>query len=222
MHTILSDKISVINQYFHELRDIHIQSDCIKFEANIIKIGTIAAYELSKNFEYKVVKTRTPMTYTRSRVLKHQVVIAAILRAGLPVQRGSLEVFPGAERAFIGVSRYGKPSKKGYKIKIDYLASPSLQNKQLIIVDTMLATGNTIIDTYDVLVRNFGQPVSTGIIGIIASRQGLNNVLRRLPKAYVIVGTVDPELSHNFYIVPGLGDAGDLLFGTKEHLKKEE
>lgn len=212
--TILSQQASIINQYLYELRDINIQKNPALFHRNIERIGMIAGYELSKQLRYRDHTTTTPLDTIKVPVLDEQLVIATILRAGLPLQRGIHSALDGAKLAFVAAARASEGTDS-VQIKLDYIAAPSLEDTVLVLADTMLATGNSIVDSYEALIEKHGTPRRVFIVSVIASEAGVAFVSSKLPKAELIVGTVDPTLNDHFYIVPGLGDAGDLLYGPK-------
>jgi uracil phosphoribosyltransferase len=209
----LSSKKSVLNHFLRELRDVEIQKDKRRFERNLEKAGALAAYELSKQLTYIDQETTTSLGQAKTALIKDKIVIATILRAGLPMQKGVASIFEEAELAFIAAGR--KP-ETGHGVEIDlaYTASPDLTGKILIIADTMLATGSSILDSYNAL-RKYGMPSRLFIICAIASQPGIEFVEKNIPGAGIIAAAVDPGLNDKFYIVPGLGDAGDLLYGEK-------
>lgn len=214
MITVLSEENSIINQYLHELRDIELQKDHLRFEQNIERIGAIAGYEASKLLTYRAHKTKTQLGVADTSVLSEGIVLNTILRAGLPLQRGVQSVLPYAELSFTAAGR--KPETGGgVEIELGYVATPSIEGKVLIIADTMIATGNSLVDGYNALVQHYGTPSRTIIIGVIASQQGLDHVAKEIPGVSLIVAAVDTKLNEKFFIVPGLGDAGDLLYGPK-------
>ncbi len=214
MIKILNSENSIIGQYLHELRDIDIQKDRRRFEGNIERIGAIAGYEASKLLEFNAHKTTTQLGVADTSVLGEAIVLNTILRAGLPLQRGVQSVLPDAEISFIAAGR--KPeTAAGVEIELSYIATPSLEGKALIIADTMIATGKSLVDGYNALVKHYGTPSRTIIIGVIASQEGIEYVTSHIAGVDMIVAAVDPMLDDRFFIVPGLGDAGDLLYGTK-------
>ncbi len=211
---VLGKKNSIFNQFISELRDKKIQKDSMRFRRNMERIGEIFAYEISKKLEYEKREVATPLGIAKTFLLKQQPVIATILRAGLPLHNGLLNYFDKAENAF--VSAYRKHSKDGsFKIKIEYLSSTSINKKTLIISDPMLATGSSIMLSYDAMMQR-GNPRHTHIVAVIASVDGIEYVRKKSPSNVTIwAGAVDDELTAQAYIVPGLGDAGDLAFGEK-------
>jgi uracil phosphoribosyltransferase len=213
MHN-LSDKNSIIHQFIGELRDVEIQKDSMRFRRNLERIGEIFAYEISKTLPYIEKEITTPLGIANMPQLEDQPVIATILRAGLPVHQGLLNYFDRAENAF--VSAYRKHHKdNSFEIKIEYLSSPDLNDKTLILCDPMLATGQSMFLAYKALLK-MGTPKHIHIIGVIASAEGVNYVKANFPENTTIwLGAVDDELTAKSYIVPGLGDAGDLAYGKK-------
>lgn len=213
MHN-LSDKNSIIHQFIGELRDVEIQKDSMRFRRNLERIGEIFAYEISKTLPYIEREITTPLGIANMPQLEDQPVIATILRAGLPVHQGLLNYFDRAENAF--VSAYRKHHKdNSFEIKIEYLSSPDLNDKTLILCDPMLATGQSMFLAYKALLK-MGTPKHIHIIGVIASAEGVNYVKANFPENTTIwLGAVDDELTAKSYIVPGLGDAGDLAYGKK-------
>ncbi len=211
----LGEKPSLLKDLIAEVRDEEIQRDRMRFRKNLERIGQVFAYELSKvlPFEEKVIKTT--LGEKKTRVLQEQPVIATILRAGIPFHEGLLNFFDKADNAFISAYRMPEKSEKGFKIAVEYMASPSLEDRTLIICDPMLASGNSMEVVYKAL-KDKGKPKQTHIVSIIGSDVGINKVERFLPQnAKLWIGEVDHELTANAYIVPGLGDAGDLSFGKK-------
>ncbi len=213
---ILDEQLSIVNQYMGEVRDARFADNGSRLEMNIERISNIAAYELSKHLEYKVLNLATLSgNEARANNIKQPVVIAAILRAGLPVQNGLFAMFEQAERAFVAAHRHGHAKSDGFDIAINYLVSPPLKDKLLIIADTIVATGNTVIKSYQSLLGSMGKPAETWVVSIVASRQAVQALRTMLPEVNLMIGSVDPELNKDFMIVPGLGDAGDRLYGQK-------
>ncbi len=214
MHN-LGKKGSLLNQYIAELRDVNIQKDSMRFRRNMERVGEIFAYEISKTLEWEEKEVITSLGSANCLVLKNQPVIATILRAGLPMHQGILRFFDQAENAFI--SAFRKHHKNGrFDIQVEYTSSPDITNKVLILSDPMLATGSSMVLSYKELIRK-GIPRHTHFVSAVASVQGIEflkkNIVRE--KYSLWVGAVDDELTAQAYIVPGLGDAGDLAFGSK-------
>ncbi len=215
MINLLGKKSSLLKQYIAELRDVTIQKDSLRFRRNMERIGEIFAYEISKTLEWKTTEVTTPLGVAECQVLAKQPVIATILRAGLPLHRGLLNYFDRAENAFI--SAYRKHHKDNrFSIQVEYTSSPSTQDKYVILSDPMLATGASLTLAYKELLKK-GQPIHTNIVSILASVQGVEYLKKNLPSgSYTLwLGELDDELTAKAYIVPGLGDAGDLAFGSK-------
>lgn len=212
---ILHNTNSIANVFLAELRDQEIQKDSMRFRRNLERLGEIMAYEISKTLDYKTSEVTTPLGVAETNLLSEQPVIATILRAGLPVHQGILNVFDRAENAFI--SAYRKHHKDGsFEIKVEYLSSPSLDDKVLILCDPMLATGQSMYLTYKAMLA-MGKPKHVHIVSVISSMEGLDYIKSRMPENSTIwLGAVDDELTVKSYIVPGLGDAGDLAYGTKK------
>ena len=209
----LSEQHSLVSNWISEIRDINIQSDKMRFRRNLEKIGEVCAYEISKKLSWKENKVTTPLGTTLSRVLLEQPVLATILRAGLPMHQGLLNYFDNADNAFI--SAFRKHNKEGgFEISLDYISCPNLDNRTLIISDPMLATGASLIKTME-FIRQYGNPSSIHIACAIACTVGIENVKRAAPDCFIWCGDIDGELTEKGYIVPGLGDAGDLAFGMK-------
>ncbi|MDQ3191078.1 MAG: uracil phosphoribosyltransferase, partial [Bacteroidota bacterium] len=205
---------SIFNQFIAELRDVNIQQDSMRFRRNLERIGEIFAYEISKTISYQPYEVTTPLGIANTNLAVEQPVIGSILRAGLPLHQGLLNYFDRAENAFI--SAFRKPHKDGtFDIQIEYVSSPDLTDRVLILADPMLATGASMVLTYKALLIK-GAPKHTHFVAAIASADGLEYAKRNLPAETTIwIGEVDDELTAQSYIVPGLGDAGDLAFGTK-------
>lgn len=209
----LSETSSLVNQYVAELRDIKIQSDQARFRNNLERLGQIIAYEISKQLTYNSAAITTPLAQARCSVLAQQPVLATILRAGLPLHAGLLKFFDKAESSF--VSAYRKHAPDGsFRIEIEYLSCPPITDKVLILADTMLATGASVASALEALL-NFGQPRAIHIVSVVASRAGITEIERQYPAAHIWAAVIDPELNQQAYIVPGLGDAGDLSYGEK-------
>ena len=211
----LANQNSIFNQYILELRDIEIQKDSMRFRKNLERMGEIFAYEISKTLEFEITDTQTPLGIAHSAKIKHQPVIATILRAGLPLHIGILNYFDKAENAFIGAYRRHHKDNS-FDVALEYLASPDLTNKTLILCDPMLASGSSLLLTYNSLMAR-SKPKHTHIVSAVASKQGVNHVKANLnpTECTIWCGAIDDELTAHSYIVPGLGDAGDLAFGVK-------
>ncbi|TAE09742.1 MAG: uracil phosphoribosyltransferase [Bacteroidetes bacterium] len=211
----LSEQHSLVSNWVSELRNVNIQTDRIRFRRNLERIGEIIAYEISKTLPSTVAEIQTPLGIHHSKVLAQQPVLTAILRAGLPLHNGMLNYFDGAENAF--VSAYRKHNKDGtFEIALEYISSPDLTDKVLILCDPMLATGASLVKTVEAMRQDGGTPSQIHIACAIASTVGLQYVESSLGDEVTIwCGDIDDELTAKGYIVPGLGDAGDLAFGSK-------
>ncbi|HEY6504319.1 MAG TPA: uracil phosphoribosyltransferase [Chitinophagaceae bacterium] len=209
----LSQQHSLISNWVSELRDVTIQGDRMRFRRNLERIGEVAAYEISKVLPFKEVEVETPLGTATSKLMTTQPVIATILRAGLPLHQGLLNYFDKADNAFI--SAYRKHNKDGsFEISLDYISCPELEDRVLIISDPMLATGSSLVKTIHFL-KEEGRPKEIHIVAAIACTVGIEYVKREDPHVTIWCGDIDDELTAKGYIVPGLGDAGDLAFGVK-------
>ncbi len=212
---VLTDTSSLLNTFMAEMRDSKIQKDSMRFRRNMERVGEIFAYEISKTFTYAPCEVQTPLGIATTQLTGEAVVLATILRAGLPLHQGFLNYFDKAENAFISAYRkYGKDHK--FTIQLEYISSPSLEGKTLILMDPMLATGASIVLAYRALIER-GTPKHTHVVAPIASTEGVNFIRQNMnPKNMTLwLGAVDEELTLKSYIVPGLGDAGDLAYGEK-------
>ena len=212
---ILCQKHSIADHFLAELRDVNIQRDRLRFRRNLERVGELLAYEISKTLSYRSEKIQTPLGTAPGARLRQPLVLATILRASLPFHQGFLSMFDQAENAFIGAYRGIHLNDDEFEIEMDYITSPNLHGKTLIIMDPMLATGRSIEKVYHALLR-FGIPAQTHIASVIASPEGVEYLRTRMPECRLWLGALDEHLNEHFYIVPGLGDAGDLAFGPKE------
>lgn len=206
---------SIFNQYISELRNVDVQGDRMRFRRNLERLGQIFAYEISKTFQYKPVEVTTPLGTKTMYLMEEQPILATILRAGLPMHQGMLDIFDHADNAFI--SAFRKHYVDGtFDIQIDYMSSPEMENRILIICDPMLATGQSMICTFNEIMAT-GAPKYLHVVSAIASTQGVQYLQDNLPdtNCTIWLGAVDDELTAQSYIVPGLGDAGDLAYGSK-------
>jgi uracil phosphoribosyltransferase len=209
----LSAECSLVCEWIGELRDIQVQTDRMRFRRNLERIGEMAAYEISRHLQYVQKEVQTPLGISQCKVLKEQPVLATILRAGLPLHQGLLNYFDKADNAFI--SAYRKHNRDGsFDISLDYVSCPDLENRVVIICDPMLATGSSLVKTIQFL-REEGHPSEIHVVAAIACTVGIEYVKRSEPNVKIWCGDIDEELTAKGYIVPGLGDAGDLAFGTK-------
>ncbi len=210
----LSEKHSLLSNWVAELRDVNVQNDRMRFRRNLERIGEVAAYEMSKLMATKTIPTTTPLGIHQSKVLFEQPVLATILRAGLPLHQGMLNYFDKADNAFI--SAYRKHHDDGsFEISIEYLSCPDLNNRVVIVSDPMLATGASLVETIKAITKN-QTPKELHVVVAIASKKGIETVEAALGKNIPIwCGDIDDTLNDHSYIIPGLGDAGDLAYGTK-------
>lgn len=215
--TNFATQATVINQYISELRDVNYQKNRLLFRNNVERIGELMAYEMSKTLSYSEKDVQTPLGIAKALTADDDIVIATVFRAGLPMHQGFLRVFDHAGNAFVSAYRYYE-DKEGTKvgIKIEYLATPSLEGKTLIIVDPMLATGGSMELAYKAFVTK-GTPKRLLMGCVIASQQGVDYLQKAFPSDDVelFCAAIDPEMNEHKYIVPGLGDAGDLCYGEK-------
>ncbi|RPH32955.1 MAG: uracil phosphoribosyltransferase [Bacteroidales bacterium] len=215
MVKVIGDSNSILNQFIAELRDVKVQNDSMRFRRNLERIGEIFSYELSKELHYESHQVQTPLGEAEVNLPTDQLVLATILRAGLPLHQGMLNFFDKAENAFI--SAFRKYSKDGsFHIQFEHLSCPKIDGKVLIIADPMIATGASMLLSYKALLEK-GTPKHTHIVSVIASKEGVDYMKRNLPQKSVTLwlGAVDDELTVKSFIVPGLGDAGDLAYGSK-------
>ncbi len=209
----LSEQHSLLSNWISELRDVDIQDDRMRFRRNLERIGEVAAYEISKVLPFVEKEVQTPMGIATCKLMEQQPVLATILRAGLPLHQGLLNYFDKADNAFI--SAYRKHHKDGsFEISLDYISCPELENRVVIISDPMLATGSSLVKTIQFL-KEEGRPKEIHIVAAIACTVGIEYVKRQDPSVTIWCGDIDDELTAKGYIVPGLGDAGDLAFGVK-------
>jgi uracil phosphoribosyltransferase len=210
----LSKHHSLLNHWVAELRDVHVQNDRMRFRRNIERIGEVAAYELSKTLRFKSVDVTTPLGIASTSLLEEQPVLGTILRAGLPLHQGMLNYFDKADNAFISAYRKHHPDGS-FEISLEYLSCPDLNNRILILCDPMLATGASLVETIQAIQKTY-TPAQIHIVVTIASQKGIEHVEKELGAAIPIwCAAIDPILNDKSYIVPGLGDAGDLAFGSK-------
>lgn len=207
---------SLVSRYMLELRDVDIQHDAMRFRTNLERIGQIMAYEISRRLDYKDREIRTPLGKCVCKEPADQVVLATILRAGLPFHHGFLSYFDQAENAFVSAYRRYREKGDTFDIVVEYMATPDIEGKTLILVDPMLATGSSMELAYKALLQK-GTPARIHVASVIASRRSVEYVKQHFPddRTTVWCGAIDPEINAHSYIVPGLGDAGDLAFGEK-------
>lgn len=214
MITILTQKNSIANHYIAELRDISIQEDRMRFRRNLERLGEIMAYEISKTFSYSPTEVETPLGIAETKTLIEQPVLITIIRAGLPFHQGFLNVFDEADCGFIAAFRHTKKSGE-FEIHKKYENTPNLDGKVIIVADPMLATGKSLVLCCKELLSAYNIK-ELHIASVIASEEGVEHLRAFIPEAQIWIGDLDKELTSKAYIVPGLGDAGDLAYGTKE------
>ncbi|MGW9685754.1 uracil phosphoribosyltransferase [Flagellimonas sp. 2504JD1-5] len=208
-------KNSLLKKFISEIRDVEIQKDAMRFRRNIERIGEVLAYELSKTLDYESTMVNTPLGTKKTALPTDELVLCSVLRAGLPLHHGLLSYFDGAENAFISAYRHHPNDADEFEVIVKYLAAPSLEGKTLVLTDPMLATGKTLENVIQAM-KKHGTPKKIHIISVIGSRTGVSHVERVFPKETQLwIAAIDEELTSKGYIVPGLGDAGDLSYGVK-------
>lgn len=211
----LSEKNSVLNHFLGEIRDQNIQKDRLRFRRNIERIGEIMAYEMSKELDYKSWEISTPLGLKKSSEINAKIVICSILRAGLPLHNGFLNYFDGAENGFISAYRFHPNNDTDFEIKVEYDAVSDINGANLILVDPMLATGQSIVAVFNKLISK-GLPKEIHLAVVIAAPEGIKYLESHLPdNCHLWIASIDERLNEKNYIIPGLGDAGDLAFGSK-------
>jgi uracil phosphoribosyltransferase len=211
----LSEQNSIFNSYLSEIRDEQIQKDPMRFRENIRRMGMLLGYEVSRRMDFINRSVVTPLGVAEVPTLSEQPVVASILRAGIPLHMGVLDLFDRADNAFISAYRKTNPDHS-FEIEVEYLASPSLENRTLLLCDPMLATGRSMVLCYEAM-KDRGTPKHTHLISLVGSEEGIEHVSQEIGEDVTLwIGAVDEELNAKSYIVPGLGDAGDLAFGQKE------
>ncbi|MCB0795100.1 MAG: uracil phosphoribosyltransferase [Flavobacteriales bacterium] len=211
----LGKQNSIVGQYLMELRDVEVQRDPMRFRRNLERLGGIMAYEISKTLKYRQVEVVTPLGSAEVSMLEDRPVLATILRAGLPFHQGMLNVFDRADSAFISAYRKHRKGEDGFDIEVEYMSSPSLQDRVVVLCDPMLATGQSMVLVHKAMMRH-GKPSTLHVVSVIASSEGVEHIRKHLPPGTRIwVGAIDEEMTAQAYIVPGLGDAGDLAYGDK-------
>ena len=206
---------SIYNQFLSELRNVEVQNDRMRFRRNLERLGELSAYEISRTIDCQTINVQTPLGIAPSLLPLEQPVLATVLRAGLPLQQGLLNYFDRADNCYISAYRKHS-SKEDFEVEIEYLASPNLENKVVILNDPMLASGKSMVLAYKALLKK-GNPKKVHIVCVIASKEGVNYIKKHFPdNTSLWVGAIDDQMTKESYIVPGLGDAGDLAFGLKE------
>lgn len=214
VHHLLENN-SILNTFLKEIRASEIQKDSMRFRRNIERIGEILSYELSKKLSYSNEEINTVLGIKQSKIIQNDIVICSILRAGLPLHQGILNYFDAAENAFISAYRYHPNNDQEFEIKVEYFASPSLEDKTLILADPMLATGQSLANVYNAILE-FGVPKKIHLVSVIGSKKGIEYIQNHFPtNTDLWIADIDDTLNEKGYIMPGLGDAGDLSFGSK-------
>ncbi|WP_299062634.1 uracil phosphoribosyltransferase [uncultured Polaribacter sp.] len=214
IHNISSSN-TILNKFISEIRDVNVQKDSLRFRRNIERIGEISSYELSKELNYSVNKVETPLGIKEIDQLTNKIVLCSILRAGLPLHQGLLNYFDDAENAFISAYRNHPENGVPSEIIVEYFASPSIEGKTLLLADPMLATGQSLVAVYEAI-KKYGTPKELHIIVVIASKEGVDYISKHFPEnTHLWIAALDDTLNEKGYIIPGLGDAGDLAFGKK-------
>ncbi len=216
MVKILNHENTILNKFLAQMRDKNIQNDSMRFRRNMERVAEIMAYEISKKLNYRTRMVETPLGIARVEEISDKVVVATILRAGLPFHQGFLNYFDDADNGFVSAYRKSRPDGS-FIVDVEYVSTSSLTGKTLILVDPMLATGTSLMLVYDALIRRAGEPEHTHFAAAFASEQGVDYVLKHTnpEKCTLWCASVDPELTSKSYIVPGIGDAGDLAYGVK-------
>lgn len=211
----LGDQNSILNQFISEIRDSNVQKDSMRFRRNIERIGEVLGYEFSKELAYSSKNVETPLGTKSMYLIQDQVVICSILRAGLPLHQGLLNYFDTAENGFISAFRKHEDNEDDFEVIVDYFAAPNLEGKVLVLTDPMLATGRTLENVLKGL-KAHGTPKQIHIVSVIGSKQGIDFVEKIFPEqTHLWIAAIDPELNARGYIMPGIGDAGDLAYGEK-------
>lgn len=211
----LTEKNSILNTFISEMRAVNIQDDRMRFRRNIERIGEILGYEISKVLDYKPAVIETPLGTCEMNIMNSDIVLCSILRAGVPLHNGLLNYFDNADNAFISAYRQHHKKPDGFEIVVEYSACPSLENKTLILADPMLATGQSLVATFEAL-KPFGTPKEVHLACVIGAQEGIDYIRQHFSEdTHLWIATIDPELNEKGYILPGLGDAGDLAFGEK-------
>jgi uracil phosphoribosyltransferase len=211
----ISENNSILNKFIAEIRDVTIQKDSLRFRRNIERIGEVLGYELSKKLSYKTADVVTPLGVKPIDKVSNDIVLCSILRAGLPLHQGLLNYFDDAENAFISAYRHHPNNDATFEIVVEYFAAPVLENKTLLLADPMLATGQSLVAVYEAIKKQ-GMPKELHIIAVIASKEGIDFIKDHFPEnTHLWIAAIDKDLNDKGYIIPGLGDAGDLAFGNK-------
>ena len=211
----LGERNSLMNKFIAEIRDVNIQKDAMRFRRNVERIGEVLGYEMSKSFQYESSEVTTPLGTKEMSLPTDKIVLCSILRAGLPLHQGLLNYFDEAENAFISAYRHHKGAEDAFEVIVNYFAAPSLEGKILVLTDPMLATGRTLENVLKSL-KKHGTPSQIHIVSVIGAQEGIDHVQNVFPEnTHLWISAIDPELNARGYIMPGIGDAGDLAYGEK-------
>ncbi len=214
IHHLAKDK-SILNKFLAEIRNVDVQKDSMRFRRNIERIGEVLGYELSKKLSFEPKEIETPLGIKQTDFPVNDVILCSILRAGLPLHNGLLNYFDDAENAFISAYRHHPNNDEEFEIVVEYFASPAIDGKTLLLVDPMLATGRSLVAVYEAI-KKYGTPKKIQIVSVIGSTEGVEYIEKFFPENTELwIADIDEGLNDKGYIVPGLGDAGDLSFGTK-------
>lgn len=215
MVTELAKQRSVANHFIAEMRDVEVQKDPLRFRRNLERIGEVMAMELSRTMEYAEAEVTSPLGIARTDLLVDRPVLCTILRAGLPLHQGLLNYFDRADNAFVSAYRKHRKGEDGFDVEVEYLSSPSIEDRVLVISDPMLASGRSMVLVYKAMLR-MGRPKAIHVVSVIASTEGVEFAKKHFPpNTRFWIGAIDEEMTAEAYIVPGLGDAGDLAYGNK-------
>ncbi|APZ45903.1 uracil phosphoribosyltransferase [Polaribacter reichenbachii] len=211
----IEKKDSILNKFISEIRNIDVQKDSLRFRRNIERIGEVLSYELSKSLSYTNTVIETPLGNKDIQLCDNKIVLCSILRAGLPLHQGLLNYFDDAENAFISAYRHHPKNDTDFEIVVEYFAAPEIENKTLILADPMLATGQSLVAVYEAI-KKHGTPKEIHIVAVIGAKEGVDFIAENFPEnTHLWIAAIDNELNNKGYIVPGLGDAGDLAYGQK-------
>ena len=211
----LSENNSVLNHFLGQIRNVNVQNDRMRFRRNIERIGEIMAYEMSKTLSYRKVEIQTPLGIKKTTEINDELVLCSILRAGLSLHLGFLNYFDNVENGFISAYRHHYNNDDAFEINVEYQAAPTIENKTLVLIDPMLATGQSMVAVFNKLIEN-AMPKEVHIAAIIAAPEGIEYLKEHLPNyCHLWIATLDEKLNDKNYIVPGIGDAGDLAYGQK-------
>ena len=211
----LTENNSILNSFIAEIRDVSVQTDRMRFRRNIERIGEVLGFEMSKTLNYEPKTVETPLGQKNTYLYQNDIVLCSILRAGVPLHNGLLNYFDDAENAFISAYRHHKHDPESFEIIVEYLACPDLEGKTLVLADPMLATGQSMVATFEAL-KPFGTPKQIHLVSVIGAQAGVDFVASHFnTESHLWIAAIDEKLNDKGYIIPGLGDAGDLAFGEK-------